>query len=1126
MRHVSTFAFLLFSALCHAQDRGAITGRVTDPSAAVVAGATISVTNSATGIRITSTTNSNGNYAVAGLAFGRYDVTCEAKGFRKYVRKDVELDVAQTLPLDISLDLGQVDQAVEVSAAPSLLERDTSDLSTVVDQKQVQDLPLSVSGNMRNPESFVLLAPGVVGNAADTEINGSQDRSKAVLLDGAISSGPESGGTLATYPPVESIGEFKLLSSNFSAEYGRTGGGFEIFTSKSGANQYHGSLWEYLRNDKLDARGFIAQTTPINRQNEFGASFGGPVRIPKLYNGKNKTFFFFVYNGFRYAAGATNNVLNLPTVAQRGGNFSGKTKGGVAEQIYDPLSTATDASGNLTRIAFPGAIIPQSRMSTVSKAMLALLPLPDTSQQTGNYFAVGAQVFNRDVETVKFDHNFSERNRFSVFFYHSAETNIAPESIQGAMSNALAQYRRPYWARVNHDFIFTATTINNFRVGYTREPQLWARVASDHNYLQTTGLKGTNPPGDIVPRVQFSDSYSNWADEVKNKGLQVNNTFQLADTLTHFRGNHAFKFGFDTNWQQTNGADTQNQQGTTVFSGNETAFPSAAGRTTSGDPLASFLVGALDSATYNGLFVVPGMRYHYFAAFVQDDWKVSRKLTVNYGLRWDLFTPRHDAHNNMSGFDPTVPNPGAGGHLGGIAFLGSGPGRDGRTSFADTADKNFGPRLGFAYQLFPNTVLRGGYGLSYGQGNAAAGLRQSQSFSYGFNAAPSWASTDAGVTPAFYWDNGFPTNWPRPPFIDPTVQNGTSVNYISRGDGRPPYFSNYQFSVQQMLASRLSLEVAYVGVKGTHLGNSLVSINQLNPSYLSLGSLLTQSITSAAAKSAGIVAPYPGFSGSVAQALRPYPQFLNITDQADPNGNSTYNAFQAKLVKRLSGGLTILGSYTWSKSLTDGNIAAGGGPAGQDFYNRKLEKALSTYDVPQNFSAAYTYELPFGRGKKFLNNDSFSAKIVGGWQLTGIQQYQTGQPVQLTASNTLPIFNGTLRPNVNIGVPMTLQPVNPLTDPWFNKAAFTVPQSYTLGNAARSYTQLRAPNLYNESFGLMRRIRIKERATITLRGEFFNAFNRVVFGAPSANISSTSFGRVTSQSNNPRQGQVALRIDF
>ena len=295
------------------------------------------------------------------------------------------------------------------------------------------------------------------------------------------------------------------------------------------------------------------------------------------------------------------------------------------------------------------------------------------------------------------------------------------------------------------------------------------------------------------------------------------------------------------------------------------------------------------------------MRYQYKALFAQDDWKIGRKLTLNIGLRWDLFTPRQEHNTNISGFDPTLPNPGAGNLLGAIRFLGDGPGRDNsRESFADTDYKAFGPRVGFAYQLTGRTVLRGGYGISYGQGNANAGLRDSQKFIYGFNAAPSYASTDAGVTPAFNWDSGFPTNWPHPPFINPTVQNGTNVTMIGADDGRPPYFQNYQFSVQQEFVAKTSLEAAYVGVKGTRLGNGLISINQVDPRYLSLGTLLTQSVTSAAAQAAGIKIPYAGFTGSVAQALRPYPQYLNIVNNSNPNGNSTYNALQVKLTKRLT----------------------------------------------------------------------------------------------------------------------------------------------------------------------------------------------------------------------------------
>ncbi len=1122
-RYIALSALFLFCAA--AQDRGTILGRVTDPSGAVVTGASLALTNQDTGIKLSSTANDAGNYTFRGLPFGRYELVCEAPGFRKFVARDTVLNIGQTLTLDVSLQLGGVEQAVEVSGAAPLIESSTSDLGTIIDSKQVADLPLSVSGNMRNPEAFVFLAPGVTGDTGNTEINGSQDRSKEVLVDGAQSTGPESGGTMFTYPPVEAIGEFRLESANFSAEYGKTGGGFEIFTTRSGANRFHGSVFEYLRNDKLDARGFISPITPINRQNEFGAALGGPVVLPK-YNGHNRTFFYFVYDGFRYRAGATNQVMTLPNAAQRSGDFSGLVKGGQALALYDPYSSRSDGAGGLTRDPFPSALIPVNRFSKVSAAMLQLLPAANTNAAVNNYTAVGAQLFDRNVFTVKGDHAFSDRNRFNLFAYISNEHSIAPAFINGAMSPALNQQRPARWARFNHDYQVTPTTLNNFRGGYTREPQVWFRVTSDSGYLQKTGLAGVNPPGDIVPRVQFTDTYQNWGDEPKNTGQQVNNTLQFADTISIFRGNHSLKFGADMRWQQTNGADSAGQQGTFVFSPNETAFPSAAGRASSGNAFASFLLGAVDNSSYTGLYVVPGLRYQYKALFAQDDWKVTRKLTLNLGLRWDLFTPRYEHNGNMSGFDPALPNPGAGNLPGAIRFLGSGSGRDdSQRSFAGTYYKAFGPRAGFAYQLFNHTVLRGGYGISYGQGNANAGLRDSQKFIYGFNAAPSYASTDAGVTPAFNWDGGFPSNWPHPPFINPTVQNGTNVTMIGAGDGRPPYFQNYQFSIQQEFSAKTSVEVAYVGVKGTRLGNGLISLNQVDPKYLSLGSVLTQSATSAAAQANNIKIPYAGFTGSVAQALRPYPQYLAIANNSNPNGNSTYHALQLKLTKRLTHGLTVQGAYTWAKSLTDGSIAAGGGPSGQDFYNRHLEKALSANDVPQAFVLAYTYELPFGPGKRMLSSGVGGA-ILGGWQLNAIHAYLQGKPVQLTANNGLPIFNSTLRPNVVSGVPMTLDHPDPLANPWLNKAAFNVPASYQFGTAARSYDEMRAPNSLNESFGLVRRIRLRENVSLTLRGEFFNTLNRVVFNAPVANVSAANFGRVTGQANSPRQGQVAARIDF
>ncbi len=1125
--HVLSLRLVAFTALAlpmwAQQDLGSIGGRVTDPSKSVVANANVTITNQGTGVRIATVTNDAGNYAARSLPFGSYEIVAEAKGFRRSIRKDLALHIGQTITLDLTLELGSVDQAVEVTAAAPLVESGTSDLSTVVEARQVRDLPVAVNGNMRSPESFTMLAPGV---DAANNVNGAQERAKEVLVDGVMSTGPESGGVIFTYPSVEALGEFKLEASNFSAEYGHSGGGFEIFTTKSGNNQFHGSLFEYLRNDKFDARGFISPITPVNRQNEFGVAVGGPVLIPKLYNGKNKTFFYFVYDGFRYRAGATNNLLTLPTAAQRAGDFSALTKAGGPLQVYDPASNRSDGAGGFTRDPFPGAKIPVARFSKVAAAILPYLPATTNSGTTANYTAAGAAFYDRDVYSVKGDHVFNDRHRINVFAYWNSESSIAASFLEGALSPALNQQRPARWGRFNDDYQIKPTILNNFRVGYTREPQIWFRTTSDQGLLQKIGLAGVNPPGDIIPRIQFADTYQNWSDETKNKGKQVNNTLQFADTLSIFRGNHSFKLGADMRWQQTNGADSAGQQGIFAFNSNETALPTAAGRGNSGNPFASFLLGAVDNSSYNGLFVVPGNRYRYTGLFFQDDWKVSRKLTLNLGLRWDYFSPREEHNTNIAGFDPALPNPGAGNIPGAIRFLGNGPGRDNsRKSFADPDYKDFGPRIGFAYQVASNLVVRGGYGLSYGQGNATAGLRASQNFIYGFNAAPSYASTDAGVTPAFSLDNGFPTNWPRPPFINPTVQNGSSVNMIGLNDGRTPYFQNYQLSVQRSLPGQLALEVAYVGVKGTRLGTGLFNLNQVDPKYLALGATLTQSITSPAAVSAGIKAPYAGFTGSVVQALRPFPQYLTVSNNSNPNGNSTYNSLQTKVTKRLSNGFSLLTAFTWSKSISDGQISAGGGPSGEDYYNRRLDKGLSVNDVPYIFAAGYTWELPFGKGKKMLSS-GVGAMILGGWQLNGIHQYQSGKPLQLTANNSLPIFNGLLRPNVVSGAALTVDHPDPLANVWINKAAFTIPGSFQFGSAARSYNDLRAQAILNESFGLMRQIKIAERMSLTLRGEFFNLFNRTVFSGAVSNVSAGNFGRVTSQATAPRQGLVSMRLDF
>jgi hypothetical protein len=1129
-------------------DRGTITGRVLDPAAAVVPNAKVDAVNQGTKVKYSATTNETGVYSIQQIPVGRYDLSVEAPGFSRYLRRDLDINVAQTVTLNATLTVGAVDQTVEVTAAAPALEANTSDVGTVVNRTMVMDLPLSVSGNMRNPESFIFLAPGVTGDANNTQINGSQSRAKEVLVDGIGSTSPESGGVLFTYPSVEAIAEFKLLSSNYSAEYGRTGGGFEIFTTKSGTNSLHGSVFDYLRNDALDARGFFSKTTPVNRQNEFGFALGGPVVIPKVYDGRNKTFFHVVYSGFRFRQGATNTLTTIPTTDFRKGDFSRLVdRTGKAVAIYDPGTTRPDGAGGTVRDQFPGNAIPQSRFSSVSQKILSLYPTPVNNSLTNNYLTTGAKTFDRDQLNVKFDHAFSDRSRLSVFTYIGTQTTATAELLPQPLSPAKTEDYRSRWARLTHDYIVSPAILNHFALGFTREGQFWDTLSANQDWPNKLGLKGVETgKGNSFPIVTFTGGYSllggsdpSSASSLtdpsgannKSVGMQVNNAWQLSDSVSWIRGNHSLKFGVEARWLQTNGADFVLSQGRFNYNSLETALLTSAGRSTTGDAFASFLLGAVDTAAMNVLAVVPGNRYRYLAGFVQDDWKVTRRLTLNIGMRYDLFFPRAERFNNMSGFDPNMANPSAGNRLGAIAFLGEGSGRNGLTSFADTYYKNFGPRFGFAYSLNDKTVFRGGYGIYYAPGNATAGLRSSQNFGVGFNASPTPSTTDGGATPAFIWDGGFPQNFVRPPMISPTVANDQAVNYIGPADGRPPYFQSWSLGIQRELPARFMIEADYVGNKGTRLGTNLMNINELDPKYLSLGSLLSRPATSAEAQAAGIALPYAGFNKSVGQALRPYPQYLAISERSNPNGNSTYHALQVKAEKRMSGGLTALVAYTWSKSLSDGNVQAGGGPGGQTYYNRRLEKAISTDDVPQSVAASVLYELPFGPGKKFLNHKGVIGRVAGGWTFTAIHQYSAGKPIVLSANNTLPVPSGGvggLRPNVVAGVNRVagFSNFDPQTDRYINPAAFTLPAAYSFGNAARSYTDLRAFPMLNESWGVVKRTVLAENVLLTFRAEFFNVFNRVVFAAPASNVSNSNFGRVSSQANNPRQGQLALKLEF
>jgi hypothetical protein len=698
---------------------------------------------------------------------------------------------------------------------------------------------------------------------------------------------------------------------------------------------------------------------------------------------------------------------------------------------------------------------------------------------------------------------------------------VGAERLPAPFTATLDESRRPIWLRLSHDYVRGPATVHHTRAGLTREGQYFNALSANQDWPGRLGLGGVQTgEGNRFPRISFSDGLTTWGDEARSSGALVNSVLQLTHTVSYMRGNHGLRFGADGRWMQTSGADRVNEMGTFRYNSLETALPTATGRANTGHSWASFLLGLSNSADANFLVHAPAPRYRHLALFGQDDWRIFRRLTLNVGLRYDVFFPRTDRDGNLSGFDPAVANPGAGGRSGAIAFLGDGQGRDStRSSFAETYWKAFGPRLGLAYLLTRKTVLRAGYGLYYGAGNAAAGLRTSQRFALGFNAAPAYTSPDQGLTPAVRWDSGFPSNWAKPPSLDPAVGNGTNVDMIGAGDGRPPDFHGWSFSVQREIGWQHLFEVSYAGVKGTRLGTALVRPNELSPDWLRLGALLARPANSPEASAAGIALPYPGFNGTVAQALRPFPQVLNIANLSNPNGNSTYHAAQAKLERRAPGGLTYLAVYSFSRSISDGDTMAGGGPGGQTTYNRTLEKAIATTDLPHLAAVSGLWEIPWLPRNRFL----------GGWSLSGIIQFSSGAPVVFTANNTLPLFTNVLRPDVEPAEKKMLKrdtPFDPNVDRWFNIAAFSAPLPVRLGSSARSYGKVRAPWFLNESVGVIKRTRLTERVFLVLRAEVFNIANRVIFAGPSGNVSNPDFGRISRQANSPRQGQAAVRVEF
>ena len=1127
---------LVASAAMNAQtSSGSLSGIVTDPNGASIPGTKVVATGVTTGAKLETLTTDAGLYVFPAVPVSTYNITVEKTGFKKLNRQNIEIRIAQRQDMDLRLEVGDVQQTVEVTGEAPLLETSTSEKSQSFSPKFMENLPL-FTGAIRNPRGFLQYMPGV-NAGAELSVSGSGGRAQEVQIDGASLIIPESGGTVFNMPSAEMFGEFKLITGAYSSEYGRFGGGVEIYSTKSGSNWYHGTAFLNMRRDIWNANAWARNANPNpagnfrpkERQNEVGGAAGGPVYIPKVYDGREKTFFFFTYTQRLLPANIGFPLSTVPTAAMRQGDFSG-----VTQMIYDPATT----SGG-TRAPFPGNRIPANRFSRVSANLMPLIPNPTRPVLLGNYDFVNQQVIEQNMYSLKFDHAFTSTNRLAFFLSKETGGNKDTFNFDGPIGNGLGDSsQKPYNVRVNHDYSFSPAFLMHTTVGVSATRQGWDNPAQ-RGFASKLGIPGVPTEGDAMPRVIFRgpaglSPYGVQDGKVANGG-QDNDTLHITQGYTWLKGKHELKFGWDFRKLSTFGFDFAGSNGRYFFNRAQTAIPNST--TGSGHEFASLLLGAVDEADNTVLPILLGtVNYGYTAGYFQDNWRISRKLTLNLGLRYEVPVGWHERVGDYSGINLTKPNIGADNRPGALEFYGSGPGRANVMRPFKTDWSNIGPRVGFAYQLSSKTVIRGGWGIFYQTlGNGGCGCRQ------GFANTNQLQSN--GVDPILNWDGGIPLRpgYQPPPLLDPTLSNFQNTDYFGPKFGNAPRVYNWSFNIQHEVKKFL-VDVGYVGNRGSGL-NSTISLNQLPVNNLSRGGLLTQPITSPAAVAAGIRAPFANFGArSVAQSLRPFPQYLDVLSRNSGDGMTWYDSLQAKLERRF-GNLQMMAAYTWSKSLSNNhfrqifsqhfNVGA------QDAYNVGDMKSFLPFDQPHVFNLIWTYDLPVGKGKRYMGTASHLVNgVVGGWTVSGAQRYYSGNLIQLsTPGNPLgsTLFSHYTKA-VRNALPIRTSAVTGDLDPnnpnarWFNAGAFSPAAPFTLGNAALFYDDFRQPMIAFENVTFQKKTTLfpneKNPVVLTYQANAFNLFNRTRFGGVNGVVGNPNFGRPTGPQVGARAVTMGLRLEF
>jgi len=1136
MSPIRVLGLMLLAALIGAAQefRATLQGNVVDPSQAGIPGATVILRNVDTGIERSVPTDETGHYIFQYVMPGRYSLTVQAPGFKTTVRSGITLSLNDNIRLDVELPLGETAETISVVAEVSVVQPQTSSLGSVVNRQIIETLPLKGHSSL-----FMFnLVTGVVNNRywedarpSDTgtnvlfTANGSPVATGDVAVDGAANMVNVGRGLnlSAWVPTTESVAEFKLQMGTLPAEYGRSGGAFTNIVIKSGTNELHGSFYEYFRNSALDANQFFPRgrgqkLTPYSI-NVFGFSLGGPVYLPKLYDGRNRTFFFLNYEGGREGNGQST-TTNVPTPRMRRGDFSE-----VAARIYDPFSVRL-VDGVPVRDPYPNNIIPDSLQDPVARNMMKYWPDPNNpnvnpaTPWVQNFVQGSKWPHTRDGGVLKIDHQLTAKHQTYMRFNKGDAYFNFNYDFDGIATPGRNVVNRPHMGLTLSDtYLVSPRTVLDTRVAYT----FGKEQHRPYSYGFDLASLGYSPSFvQMVQAAAFPTVRITGIQGLAGSGYreQPGYTYSLQSSLSTQRDRHLWKTGGEVRLVRGNFFNNANPSGFFSFGVTQTGGPRAdtpaAG---TGFGLASFLAGygtgSIDFA--NGVSI----QNLYYAFYTQDDFRVTRKLTLNMGIRYEYESPATERYNRTTrGFAYTTPSPlqVPGLNLrGGLLYAGV----DNNPRGVYNPDRNnFAPRFGFAYSLNNKTVFRGGYALFYI-------FPVGRVYPVGYSQSTPWVSTQDGITPFRRFREPFPEG--HLPIVGNSQRLmtlvGQSISFVEPAD-RVATFHNWQFNIQREVAPMTLVEVAYVGSRGIRisaLGSDFTgaineNVNQFHPQHLAMGAELLRAVPN---PFFGILSgPLGGRTVAQAQLLRPYPHFAAVTRLGPAFLNTVYHSAQMRLEKRLSHGVTALISYTVSKNIGDVSNA-------QNAYDRRAERALTDLDSSQRLTITAAWEIPVGRNRRYLAGISRAADLViGGWTISTFNTFQKGFPLAFSLARAA-AGSGANRPNA-AGDPTEgiSGPIVKRLDRYFNTNAFSQPPDFTWGNLSPRIGTVRSPGMNNLNVTLSKTFAITERWKLDFRASSFNLLNHPVFSAPNTVFGDASFGRIFSQANLPRQTELAVKIFF